>query len=46
MLSRDSDYIIDVAMWPKLGNPKSYLKEVIITLILQIFWGVILIQVQ
>ena len=46
MLSRDSDYIIDSVMWPKLSNPKRYLKEVIITSILNIFWRVILIQVQ
>ena len=33
-LSRDSNYIIDVVMWPKFGNSSISMKEVIITSIL------------
>ena len=35
ILSRGSTYIIDVVMWPKLGNSSTSMKEVIITSILQ-----------
>ena len=34
ILSRDVNYILDVVMWPKLGNSGATLKEVIITPIL------------
>ena len=31
ILSRDSNYIVDVAMWPKFGNSSISMREVIIT---------------
>ena len=34
ILSRSSDYIVDVVMWPKFGNSTISMGEVIITLIL------------
>ena len=34
ILSRDSNYILDVAMWPKFGNFSISMGEVIITSIL------------
>ena len=34
ILSRDSNYIIDVVMWPKFGNSSICIREVIITSIL------------
>ena len=33
-LSRDSNYIVDVVMWPKFGNSSTSMREVIITSIL------------
>ena len=33
-LSRDSNYIVDVVMWPKVGNSSISLRQVIITSIL------------
>ena len=52
ILSRDSNYIIDVVMWPKFGNSSISMREVIITSILQgfdqkkrFFVGVVLVQV-
>ena len=33
-LSRDSNYIVDVVMWPKFGNTSISMREVIITSIL------------
>ena len=30
-LSSDSNYVVDVAMWPKFGNCSSSMREVIIT---------------
>ena len=33
-LSRDSNLIVDVVMWPKFGNPRTSMREVIITSIL------------
>ena len=30
-LSRNSNYIVDVVMWPKFGNPSISMREVIIT---------------
>ena len=34
ILSRDSNYIVDVVMWPKFGNSRIPMREVIITSIL------------
>ena len=34
VLLRDSNYIVDVAMWPKFGNSNISIREVIITSIL------------
>ena len=34
ILSSDSNYIIDVVMWPKFGNPSISTREVIIISIL------------
>ena len=34
ILSRDSNYIVDVLMWPKFGNCSISMKEVITTSIL------------
>ena len=34
VLSRDSNYIVDVAMWPKFGNTNISMREVIIISIL------------
>ena len=31
ILSRDSNYIVDVVMWPKFGNTSISMREVIIT---------------
>ena len=52
ILSRDSNYIVDVFMWPKFGNSSISMREVITTSILQgfdqknrFFWGVVLVQV-
>ena len=52
-LSRDSNYIVDVLMWPKLGNSSISMKEVITISILKwfhqknhFFWGKVLVQVK
>ena len=37
ILSRDSNYIVDVFMWPKFGNSSISMREVITTSILQGF---------
>ena len=34
ILSRDSNYIVDVVTWPKFGNSSIFMREVIITSIL------------
>ena len=34
ILSCDSYYVLDVVMWPKVGNCSIYMREVIITSIL------------
>ena len=34
ILSRDSNHVVDVAMWPKFGNFSNSIREVIITSIL------------
>ena len=51
--SHESNYIMYVLMWPKFGNSRICIREVIITSVLQgfdqknrFFWGVILVQVQ
>ena len=51
-LSRDSNYIVDVVMWPTFGNSNASMIEVIITSILwrfdqknHFFWGVLLVKV-
>ena len=36
ILSRELNYTVDLVMWPKLGNSRSSMREVIITSIL---WG-------
>ena len=48
ILSLDSNYIVDVVMWPKFGNSSISLREVIIASILKgfdqknrFFWGVV-----
>ena len=53
ILSRNSNYILDVFMCAKFGNCNISMREVIITSILYcfdkkncFFWGVILVQVQ
>ena len=47
VLSRDSNHIVDVFMWPKFGNSSISMREVITTSILSgFFWGVVLVQVQ
>ena len=53
ILSHDSNYIIDVLMWPKFGNSSISMRQFITTSILQgfdqknrFFWGVVLVQVQ
>ena len=33
-LLRDSNYVVDVVMWPKFGNPSISMREVVITSIL------------
>ena len=34
IVSRDSNYIVDMVMWPKFGNSSISMREVIITSIL------------
>ena len=34
IFSRDSNYIVDVFVWPKIGNCSIYMREVITTSIL------------
>ena len=53
ILSRDSNHIVDVAMWPKIGKFSISVREVMKTTILQgfdqkshFFWEVVLVQVQ
>ena len=38
ILSDDSNYNEDVVMWPKFGNSSIYMREVIITSILETFY--------
>ena len=53
ILSHESNYILDVVMWPNFGNSSTCIRQVIITSILVgfdqkncLFWGVVLVQVQ
>ena len=53
ILSRDSNYILDVVMWQKFGNSSISMREIMITSILTVFdqknnfiLGLILVQVQ
>ena len=51
-LSRDSNYAVDVVIWPKFGNPSIPIRKVIITSICidlirkSLFPEVFLVQVQ
>ena len=44
VLSRDSNYIVDVVMWPKFGNSSIPMREVIITSFLRgaLVWVLVL----
>ena len=51
VLSCDSNYTVDVIMWPKFGNSNISVREVIITIVLgrfdkenHIFWWVLLVK--
>ena len=53
ILSHDSNYVVDLVMWPKFGNSSISMREVIITSILSRFdqksrfcWRVVLVQVK
>ena len=52
ILSNDSNYIINVIMWPKFGNSSISFQVIMTSIYLDltkkthIFWGVVLIQVQ
>ena len=52
MLSRDSNYIVDVVMWPKVGNSSISMRTVISFSFIKIwpektiFWRVVLVQIQ
>ena len=53
ILSRDSNYIADVVMWPKFGNSSISMRQVTITSILKgfdqkkhFFWRVVLVKAQ
>ena len=53
ILSCDSNYIVDVVMWPKFGNSDISIREVIMASISlgfdqkkHFFWEVLLVQVQ
>ena len=53
ILSRDSNNIVDLFMWPKFGNPRISTNDVITTSILQgfgqkktLFRGMVSVQVQ
>ena len=52
-ISRDSNCIVDLLMWPKFGNSSISLRELITTSILsgfdqknRFFWGMVLVHVQ
>ena len=51
ILSRDSNYIVDMVTWPRFGNFSISMREVIINLMFiriwpeePLFWGVVLVQ--
>ena len=53
ILSRDSNYVVGVFMWPKFGNSSISMKEVITISLLKwfdqknhFFWEVVLVQVK
>ena len=53
ILSRDSNYIVELVMWPKFGNSSIFIREIVITSIVLgfdqkkcFFGGVVLDQVQ
>ena len=49
ILSHDSNYIVNVVMWPKFGNSSISMKEIIITSTWPekpIFCGVLLVEFQ
>ena len=53
LLSGQSNYTLDVIMWPKFGNSRISMRRIIIISILQgfdqkshIFWGAALVQVR
>ena len=53
ILSRDSNYIVDLFMWPKFGNSSISMREVITNWILlgfdqknRFFWELVLVEVQ
>ena len=37
ILSEESNYIVDVVMWPRFGNSSIFIREVIITTVLKGF---------
>ena len=51
ILLHESNYIVDVVMWPKFGSSSISMRKVIITSILYgfdqktLFWGLVLAQV-
>ena len=46
ILSRDSNYIVDVVMWSKFGNCSISMREVITVSIFKRIWEVVLVQFQ
>ena len=46
ILSRDSNYIVDVIMWSKFGNYSISMREVITVSIFIRIWEVVLVQFQ
>ena len=46
ILSCDSNYIVDVVMWPKFGHSNIPIREFIIKLKVRKFWGLIFTFVE
>ena len=53
ILSRDSNYLVHVVMWPQFGNSNISMREVVITLFLEgfdqqkhFYWRVVLVSAQ
>ena len=48
ILSRDSNYIADVLMWPKFDSSSISMRDVIVISISkkEVFWGVLLVEVE